>query len=73
MTTYKVGENYHFPEYNGIISKRIERILWRENDRGTVYFEKEAVLEPALQWCIVLFDTGEWINGKEFPKNIDKD
>lgn len=70
MRTYKIGEVFHFPEYNGIDRKQITKILWRENNRGTVYFEKEEVLEAALDWCIIMFDTGDWIMGSEFPKNI---
>lgn len=70
MRTYKLGECLHFPEHDGIYRKQITKILWRENNRGTVYFEKDEILEPALSWCIVLFDTGEWLNGNELPKNL---
>jgi len=68
MATYKIGESVYFPEHDGLHKKTIAKILWRENNRGTVYFEKKEILAPALEWCIILLDTGEWINGIDFPK-----
>lgn len=63
MKTWKVGDHIELPEHDGMASKWIEKILWRPNNKGYTFYEKLEILDPAKEWCIILFNDGTWENG----------
>lgn len=65
MTTIniKIGDKIEFWEHDGRDIKTIEKILWSEKGKGEVFYEKNAILPAALEWCIILFDDGYWMQG----------
>lgn len=71
MEKISVNQIIKFAEHDGIVSKRIEKILWSEKGKRHVFYSKDTVLVPALDWCIVLFSDGTYCDGWEIQKNVD--
>ena len=58
-----IGDTVTFPEHDGMISRKVYSIFWREKNRRLEGREKQSVLLPALDWCVVLFQDGTWFPG----------
>lgn len=65
IPSLKIGDKVEISEHDGIYTKTIESIFWREKNKGNNAVEKIELLYEAKDWCIVLFTDKTWVHGSE--------
>jgi hypothetical protein len=63
---YSIGDIIEVCEHDGLHEYTIEKILWREKGmegKANTWYEKDHVLSEAAEWCIFLYEEGNWTDG----------
>lgn len=72
--TYKAGSLIEVSEHDGMHTKEIHKILWRErgmNGKGE-WYEKDEVLIGAAEWCIFLYYDNTWSENVPYGATIKR-